>query len=133
VFFIVHKTTSELEHVILTTLYVAGTKNTDSWCARKGNLQRAFPLYVLMVHSSVLIVITDSECLTCSGFSLDETVHFGSLEFIVDCFGGLTGGMTQTVPSWAKSVVGHYPHYGRRLGTPPMSSTWLQVEWGALV
>jgi hypothetical protein len=27
--FIVHKTTSELEHAILTTLYLAGTKNTN--------------------------------------------------------------------------------------------------------
>jgi hypothetical protein len=27
--FIVHKTTSELEHVILTTLYLTGAKNTD--------------------------------------------------------------------------------------------------------
>jgi hypothetical protein len=26
--------------------------------------------------------------LTCCGFSLGETVHFGSLEFIADCFGG---------------------------------------------
>jgi hypothetical protein len=30
------------------------------------------------------------ERLTCDGFSLIETVHFGSLEFITDCFNGLS-------------------------------------------
>jgi hypothetical protein len=39
--------------------------------------------------SSTLIVATDGECLTCGGFSVGQTIHFGSLEFIVDCFGGL--------------------------------------------
>jgi hypothetical protein len=29
-YFIVHKTTSELERVILTTLYLAGVKNIDN-------------------------------------------------------------------------------------------------------
>jgi hypothetical protein len=33
--FVLHKTTLELEHTILTTLYFAGAENTDSWCARK--------------------------------------------------------------------------------------------------
>jgi hypothetical protein len=32
--FVVHKTTSELECVILITLYLACAKNTDSWHAR---------------------------------------------------------------------------------------------------
>jgi hypothetical protein len=43
-----------------------------------------------MVHSSMQVVATDGECLTCGGFSLDETIHFGSLVFIIDCFGGLS-------------------------------------------
>jgi hypothetical protein len=38
----------------------------------------------------MLTVAPDGECLTCSGFSLSETVHFGSLEFITYCFGILT-------------------------------------------
>jgi hypothetical protein len=42
-----------------------------------------------MVHSSTLSVSTDGERLTCGGFSLDETVHFGSLESIADCSDGL--------------------------------------------
>jgi hypothetical protein len=42
-----------------------------------------------MVHSLVLAIATDSECLMCGDFSLSETIHFGSLEFIADCFGGL--------------------------------------------
>jgi hypothetical protein len=32
-----------------------------------------------MVHSSELTVSTDGEHLRCGGFSLDETIHFGSL------------------------------------------------------
>jgi hypothetical protein len=38
--FVVHKTTLELECVILTTMYLVSAKNTDSWRARKGDLQR---------------------------------------------------------------------------------------------
>jgi hypothetical protein len=30
--FVVRKTTSKLEHAILTILYLAGAKNIDSWC-----------------------------------------------------------------------------------------------------
>jgi hypothetical protein len=76
--------------VILTTLYLAGAKNIDSWHARKGDLQRAFPLDVLMVPSSVIIVTANGECLTCGGFSLGETVLLGNFEFIADYFGSLT-------------------------------------------
>jgi hypothetical protein len=43
-----------------------------------------------MVPSFAPTIADDSECLSCGGFSLDETVHFGSLEFITDCFGGLS-------------------------------------------
>jgi hypothetical protein len=35
----------------LITPYLIGAKNTNSWHARKGHLQRAFPLDVLMVPS----------------------------------------------------------------------------------
>jgi hypothetical protein len=38
----------DLDHPIL-----ASAKNTDSWCAKKGDLQRTFPLDVLMVHPHV--------------------------------------------------------------------------------
>jgi hypothetical protein len=43
-----------------------------------------------MVHSSTLTVSTDGKHLTCGGFSLDKTTHFGSLEFITDCFNSLS-------------------------------------------
>jgi hypothetical protein len=43
-----------------------------------------------MIPSSVLTIITDGECLTCSGVSLGETVRFRSLDFITDCFDGLS-------------------------------------------
>jgi hypothetical protein len=53
-------------------------------------LQHAFPLNILMVPSSTLTVTVDGECLLCGGFSLSKTVHFGSIELIFDCFGGLS-------------------------------------------
>jgi hypothetical protein len=87
--FVVRKTTSELECAILTTLYLAGAKNTYSCYARKGNLQRAFTLYVLMVPSSVLTVATDSDRLMCGG-TLNETIRLGSFKFIADYFSGLS-------------------------------------------
>jgi hypothetical protein len=89
-FIIVRKTTSKQEHTILTTLYLAGAKNTDSWCARKGDLQRASPLDVLMVPSSSIAIIVDDECLACGGFTLSEPVRLGNLDFIVDYFSGLS-------------------------------------------
>jgi hypothetical protein len=48
-----------------------------------------FPLNILMVHSSTLIITTDGEHLTCGGF-FGETIRFGSLEFITDCFSSLS-------------------------------------------
>jgi hypothetical protein len=56
---------------------------------RKGDLQHAFPLDILMISSSTLTVTGDGVHLTCGGFSLSETVHFRSLEFIVDFFSGM--------------------------------------------
>jgi hypothetical protein len=43
-----------------------------------------------MVTSSAHTVAADSERQSCDGFSLSETICFGSLEFIVGCFGGLS-------------------------------------------
>jgi hypothetical protein len=63
----------------LTTLYLASAKNIDSWCARLGDLQRAFPLDILMVPSSALIIAIGSEHLLCDGFSLGKTILFLSL------------------------------------------------------
>jgi hypothetical protein len=88
--YVVHKTTSELECMILTTPFLAGAKNIDSWCARKGELQCAFPLDVPMVPTSVITVAADGERLSCGGFSLGESVCFWNFEFIADYFDGLT-------------------------------------------
>jgi hypothetical protein len=87
--FVVRKTFSEEECTILTTL-ILKVEKTNSWCARKGDLQRAFPLNVLMILASAITVVADGECLTCSGFSLGKTVHLRNFEFIVDYFGGLS-------------------------------------------
>jgi hypothetical protein len=43
-----------------------------------------------MVSSSTLIVTADGGCLSCDVFSLGETNHFRSLEFIIDRFDGLS-------------------------------------------
>jgi hypothetical protein len=74
----------------MTTLYLSGAININSWHARKEDLQRAFPIDVSMVPSSAIIVATDGEHLTCGGFSLGETSHLGIFKFITDYFGGLS-------------------------------------------
>jgi hypothetical protein len=43
-----------------------------------------------MVPSYALIITADSECLTCGGFSLGETIHLGNFKFITDHFSGLS-------------------------------------------
>jgi hypothetical protein len=75
----------DLNHPVL-----AGAKNIDSWHARKGDLQCAFLLDVLMVPSSAINITIDGGSLMCDGFSLGETVRLGSFEFIVDYFDGLS-------------------------------------------
>jgi hypothetical protein len=77
--------TCDLDHPGL-----ADTKNTNNWLTRKGDLQHVFPLYVPMVPSSALAVAADGKCLSCGGLSLNETICFGSLEFITDYLGGLS-------------------------------------------
>jgi hypothetical protein len=42
-----------------------------------------------MVHSSTLDITNDEEHVMCGGFSLSETIHFGSLEFVIGGFGVL--------------------------------------------
>jgi hypothetical protein len=43
-----------------------------------------------MDHLSMLAIATNEERLMCGGFSLGETILFGSLECIADCFGSLS-------------------------------------------
>jgi hypothetical protein len=85
VYFVVCKTIPEQECTILTTLYLAGARR-----ARKGDLELAFPLDVPMVPSMALAVTADGEHLSCDVFSHSETIRVGSLEFITDCFSGLS-------------------------------------------
>jgi hypothetical protein len=88
--FIVHKTISEVECTILTTIYLAGAKNTDSWRARKENLQHAFLLDVPMVISPKLSFFANSNNPTGVGLTLGETIRFASLEFTIDRLGRLS-------------------------------------------
>jgi hypothetical protein len=61
VYSVVHKTISELECAILTTLFLAGAKNTESRHARLGHLQCAFPLDILMVPLSIITITANGE------------------------------------------------------------------------
>jgi hypothetical protein len=85
--FVVCKTTSELKRTILTTLYLTGAKNTDSWHARKGDLQSTFPLDVPMVTSPKLSFIANTNNPTGDGLAPSKTIRFGSLEFTIDHLG----------------------------------------------
>jgi hypothetical protein len=76
--------------VILTTLYFAGAKNTNSWHARKEDLQCVTSLDILIVPSYSIAIAADGECLAYGGFSLGEPVGLGNFEFIANYFGGLS-------------------------------------------
>jgi hypothetical protein len=113
--FVVCKTTSELEHAILTTLSLTGAENIDSWHVRLGDLQHAFPLDILMVPTSAVTFTTNDERLTCGDFSLGKTVHLWNLEFIVDYFSSLSLSPRRGnsgAASWAQLAVGHHPYGG---------------------
>jgi hypothetical protein len=75
----------DLDHHVL-----AGEENTDKWHARKRDLQYTFPMDVPMVPSLTLIITADGEFFLLCDFSLSETIRYGRLEFIADCFGGLS-------------------------------------------
>jgi hypothetical protein len=71
--------THDLDHPIL-----AGAENTDSWCVRKGDLQRAILLDVLMVPSQKLSFVANDNNPTNIGLTLGSIIYFGSLEFTTD-------------------------------------------------
>jgi hypothetical protein len=52
-------------------------------------LHHAFPLDVLTVPSSAIVITTDSEHLKCGGFSLGKIVPLGNFKFIADYFDDL--------------------------------------------
>jgi hypothetical protein len=97
----------------LTTLYLAGAKNSNTWLARKGELQHAFPIDVPMLPPSMLTIAADGECLSCDIFSLGETIGFGNLEFITNRFGGIS--LSAMAGSSSAAIIGsthrgHHPH-----------------------
>jgi hypothetical protein len=82
-------------------------------------LQHAFPLEVLMVHSSALAVSVNGERLTCSGFSLSKTVRLKSFEFITNYFNGLS--LSPRRNDSGTAVMGS-THSG------PLSLWWAMIE-----
>jgi hypothetical protein len=43
-----------------------------------------------MIPSMALVVAVEGECLSRGDFSIDETIHLGILDFIANCFRGLS-------------------------------------------
>jgi hypothetical protein len=74
----------------LTTSYLAGAKNTNNWHTKKGDLQRTFPLDVLMVPSPNLSFVSNGNHTIGIGLALGSTIRFGSLDFTTDHFGRLS-------------------------------------------
>jgi hypothetical protein len=68
----------------------ADAENTNSWCTRKGGLQRAFPQDVLMATSPKLSFIANCSNPIGIGLTPGETIHFGSLDFTANCLGRLS-------------------------------------------
>jgi hypothetical protein len=77
-------TTLKHERTILTTLYLDGVKNIDSWHARKENLQRAFPLH--RSDGSTIYVNPPSPLVTRVFWSTSS-----SLKTLANCFNNLGG------------------------------------------
>jgi hypothetical protein len=88
--FVVCKTISELEHVILTTLFLSVQKTPTVGARGRGHLQRAFPLDVPMVSSLNLSFLSNGNNLTGVGLAPGETIRFGSFEFTMDHLGCLS-------------------------------------------
>jgi hypothetical protein len=88
--------THDLDHPVL-----ASVENTDSWHARKGDLQHAFPLDVLMVTSLKLSSIANGNILTSVSLSLGETICFGSPKLTTDRFGRLS----LSLDEWDSSAI----------------------------
>jgi hypothetical protein len=68
--------TRDLDHLVL-----AGAKNTDSWRARKGNFQRAFPLDDMTIPSPKHSFVANGNIPTDVSLAPGSTIRFGSLEF----------------------------------------------------
>jgi hypothetical protein len=68
--FIVHKTTSELEHAILTTLYLADAKNTNNCIIQ---------VCELSVNKGIVSMTNFHTCTTCCVCHLNAIIH------VLDC------------------------------------------------
>jgi hypothetical protein len=115
VFFVVRKTISELECAILATLFLPVQKALIVGVPGRRIYSVLFFYTFQWFPSSIIAVAANGDCLTCGGFSLDEIVHLGNFEFIIDYFSGLSlsrGGAPQVSFSWAQLAARHHPHGG---------------------
>jgi hypothetical protein len=89
--FVVHETTSELKtHDLLDHVICQCRKHRRQLTRKEGAFVVCFPLNVSMVHSPKPTIIDNGNTLTDIGFALGETIHFESLEFIINCFSNLS-------------------------------------------
>jgi hypothetical protein len=87
--FIVCRTTSELERVILTTLYLAGTKTLTVGAPGRG-FAACFSSGRSDGYFTKTLFVANDNNPTGIGLALGETICFGSLEFTTDRLGRLS-------------------------------------------
>jgi hypothetical protein len=111
----------------LTTLYLASAKKTGSWCARKGDLQHASSLDVLMVPSSKLSFIANDNNPTDVGLAPGSTIHFSSLDLGAMFVGMLHSGSPSQHSPLRSPLMRMAPHLVLRGAwdpPTPVDATW---------
>jgi hypothetical protein len=101
-------------------------KNTNSCRARKGDLQCAFPLDVLIVYLPKLSFVANGNNLTSIGLAPGKTTCFRSLEFIADRLGRI---LLSALEGYSGTIFIGWCTVGNHLYTPP---SWIPRAKGEL-
>jgi hypothetical protein len=88
--FVVHKTTSKLEHVILTTLFLSVLKTPTVGAPGRGICSTLFSLDILIVTSPKVSFVANGINLTGASLAPGKTIQFSYLEFTADRLGHLS-------------------------------------------